>query len=323
LICQACNNSKENREFQVSEMMFGFREKFRYYECANCGGLQISEIPENLDKYYPTRYYSFQQKDPIQKSFLRHILGIRRDRYALFGRGLLGRLLYVKTPKETFRSISTFGKKLNYESRVLDIGCGSGHFLYRLKEIGLRNLLGIDPFLPEEVHDKGLKLLRKTIFELDEEETFDFVRFHHTLEHMPNQVDVILKASKILSPTGICLVSMPVKTKYIWNRYGVHWVSIDAPRHLFIHSVNSFNYLVKKASLKINHIEFDSGIFQFWASEQYKRDIPMFAENSYKVNKKNSIFSEEQINEYMALSKQLNSEGQGDQAIFYLVKSGS
>lgn len=301
-------------------MMLGFRDKFKYWECSNCGGLQISEIPENLDRYYPTNYYSFERKTPKKRNLIRYKLGVKRDRFALFGRGFFGRLLYTISPREQFRRITKFGKKLNYESRVLDIGCGSGSFLYRLKELGLKELIGIDPFLPEEVHDEGLKLLRKTIFDFEDQENFDFIRFYHTLEHMPNQADIILKISKILSPTGFCVVSMPIKTKYIWNRYGVHWVSIDAPRHLFIHTVKSFNYLIKKTDLKINHIEFDSSIFQFWASEQYKRDIPLFAENSYRENPNKSIFNEKQIDEYKDLSKQLNVESQGDQATFYLKK---
>ncbi|MFW9856163.1 MAG: class I SAM-dependent methyltransferase [Candidatus Thorarchaeota archaeon] len=321
MICQVCGNSKGNNELQVSEMMFGFRDKFSYWECSNCGGLQIAEIPENLGRYYPPNYYSFEQKNPKKRNLIRYRLGIRRDRFALFGRGFLGRLLYMISPREQFRRISKLGIKLNYESKVLDVGCGSGAFLRRLKELGLKELIGIDPFLPGEAHDKGLKLLKKTIFDFDDQDNFDFIRFHHTLEHMPDQADVILKTSKLLSPTGSCMVSMPVKTKYIWKRYGIHWVSIDAPRHLFVHTIKSFKNLVEKTDLRIRQIEFDSSIFQFWASEQYKQDIPLFAENSYMKNPNKSIFSENEIFEFETLTQQLNADGQGDQATFHLKKT--
>lgn len=45
----------------LPEMMFGFGEEFAYFECSKCGCLQISEIPVDISKYYPSDYYSFSQ----------------------------------------------------------------------------------------------------------------------------------------------------------------------------------------------------------------------------------------------------------------------
>lgn len=57
--CRICGNETNNRAFHVREMMFGWKDVFEYFECADCGCVQIAAIPDDLDKYYPTDYYAF------------------------------------------------------------------------------------------------------------------------------------------------------------------------------------------------------------------------------------------------------------------------
>lgn len=114
---------------------------------------------------------------------------------------------------------------------------------------------------------------------------------------------------------------MPVKTDYIWKLYGQNWVQIDAPRHVLIHTLKSFQILVDKTDLSIKNTIFYSNAFQFWASEQYKRNIIFTAPNSYRINPKNSIFTKEEIDEYDRRAIELNKSKQGDQAIFILNKT--
>lgn len=320
MICQICKNSEGNRTLKVSEMMFGSKEEFSYIECANCGALQILEVPENLSEYYPLDYCSFK-RDIIKLGPISHFFRIRRDKFALFGKSILGRLWYLKFPDKYLRNINKLGIKFRRNPRVLDVGCGSGQFLRRLEEVGFTELIGIDPFLPKNIHEGRIKLLKKTIFELKCQDTFDFINLNHSLEHMPNQVEVLTEISKLLSTNGICLISMPIKTEYIWNRYGVNWYQIDAPRHLVIHTLKSFSYLVEKLNLKIKYFFFNSTPKAFWASEEYEKDIPQNAEQSFAKNPSKSIFSEKQIEEYQKLVKKQNKINQGDQASFYLVKS--
>ena len=78
--------------------------------------------------------------------------------------------------------------------------------------------------------------------------------------------------------------------------------------------------LSRKAGFQIFDMEFDSTEFQFWGSEQYLKDIPLFSEKSYLVNKETSIFSQDQIADFNKEAEILNKEGDGDSACFYLVK---
>jgi len=314
MICKICGNIEGNKVFKIREMMFGFRDEFTYFECSKCGCLQIAEIPSNMEKYYPSNYYSFQRGH--SDNFIKKILKRKRDEYAIFKRDLLGKIVYKKYPDILLNMI---GKtKVNYNSRILDVGCGSGNLLYSLNEIGFKDLVGIDPFINEKINEKSIKILKKTIHEISDIEKFDLIIFNHSFEHIPDQLETLLKVCKILSNNGICLIRMPIKTEYIWDRYGINWVQIDAPRHFFIHTLKSFKLLTENSGLIIQEIIFDSTEFQFWGSEQYKRGIPLNSENSYSVNPEKSIFTAKQIKEFKKMAKELNKNKQGDQAAFYL-----
>ena len=73
--CKVCGNTNNNQLHDIKEMQLGLREMFTYLECANCGCMQLQNIPANLGKYYPNEgYYSFnlgldvrQKADTLRK----------------------------------------------------------------------------------------------------------------------------------------------------------------------------------------------------------------------------------------------------------------
>lgn len=317
MICKICGNSENNKEFYIKEMMFGFRDEFTYFECSKCGCLQIVKIPENMGKYYPPNYHSFKKLNK-PNNLIKNFLKKKRDMYILFKKDFIGKLFHKKYPDIFLEIVSR--AKINYNSNILDVGCGAGNFLYFLNKIGFKNLTGVDPYLKETVKEEGIEIYNKSIHELHNNQKYDLIISSHSFEHIKNQLECLLKIRKILSRDGTCLIRMPIKTDYIWNRYGTSWVQIDAPRHFFIHTLKSFELLVEKTELSIQDIVFDSFEFQFWGSEQYIRNIPLFAENSYSKNPDKSIFTKKEIEKYKKRAKELNVRKQGDQAAFFLTK---
>lgn len=317
MICKICGNSENNKEFKIREMMFGFRDEFSYFECSKCGCLQIEKIPENMGKYYPSNYYSFKKADK-SNNFLKQILKAKRDKYTLFKKGLVGKIISKKYPNMLFDMFSRI--EINYNSKILDVGCGAGNFLYSLNKIGFNNLTGIDPYIKKDIIDGNVKTLKKSIHNLPNNKKFDLIISNHSFEHIPDQLETLGKISKILSENGACLLRMPIKIEYIWNKYGANWVQIDAPRHFYLHSIKSFKLLVEKSELKLNDIIFDSTEFQFWGSEQYMQNIPLLAKNSYLKNPNKSMFTKKEIKEFKKRAKELNIRKQGDQAAFFIVK---
>jgi SAM-dependent methyltransferase len=316
--CRICDNGENNRSYEATEMMLGLADQHQYIECNACGCLQIADVPKNLPSYYPDDdYYSY---DKIQSSTgLKKFLMTTRDRYAATGTCLLGKVMHQFMPHSKLHTLQKTG--ITTTSRILDVGCGAGHLLHSLQDAGFTNLLGIDPFNADNIHyDNGLSVEKKSIHEVQHGD-WDLIMFHHSFEHVFDQQEVLTKAANLLKPNGICLVRVPTVSSWAWKHYGVNWVQLDAPRHLFLHSVDSMKRLAEKVGLDMEAVVYDSFAFQLWGSEQYLKGIALNDETSYAVNPDKSAFSKQDIATFDQRSRTLNKENQGDQAAFYLRKS--
>lgn len=316
--CYICGNTNNNKKFTVREMMFGFGDEFDYYECANCKCLQIAEIPSDLSKYYPAEYYSFDLKnigkDPLVFRIISQIIG----------------KIYINTNfiNEKSTLLRKFGlsfiekiklTKVNFNSRILDVGSGTGEKLNVLASAGFKNLTGIDPFIDQDISYKsGVKIYKKDIYEMKDQ--YDMIMLNHSFEHMVDPYKVLKEVYRLLKPGHIALIRIPIADSYSWKKYGVNWVNLDAPRHFYLHTIKSMKILASKENFELVNILFDSDDCQFWVSEQYSKGIPMHSDQSYFKNKNNSIFSGLQIKQFKEKAKELNKKREGDKACFYLKK---
>ena len=313
--CRICSNQENNTTYEAREMMLGIRDMHTYFKCGECGCLQIANVPENIQEYYPgDDYYSYDQIKT--ETGLKKMLITLRDRYAATGQGFIGKLLQMKMPHDKLPRLQQAG--VNVQSRILDVGCGAGHLLHSLKECGFENTLGIDPFNAKKIeYSNGLTIEQKSIHEITEG-GWDLIMMNHSFEHVLDQHETLTQIKKLLSPSGVCMIRIPTVSSWAWDHYGVDWVQLDAPRHLFLHSQESMQFLADKVGFDLKETVYDSFAFQYWGSEQYLKDIPLNDERSYAVNPNKSIFSDHQIQNYAIRSKALNAEQQGDQAAFYL-----
>ena len=316
--CKICKNSHQNSTYEAREMMYGFRDKFTYLECQQCGCVQIVEIPSDMSKYYPASYYSLSIsptelfKNPIKKVAKR-----LRDSYAILNKGIIGMFFFDRYPEYILQSLSK--TKITRSSRILDVGCGSGSLLYSLKNAGFHRVLGIDPYIENELQYKnGLMIMRQSIHQVTGE--WDLIMFHHSFEHVPDPLETLRVCSTLLANEGVCLIRMPTVSSFAWRHYRTNWVQLDAPRHFFLHSTESIKLLSSRAGLQVAHISYDSTELQFWGSEQYTRDIPLESERSYHKNPSESIFSTSEIRAFTKKARQLNLQNNGDQAAYYLTK---
>ena len=323
IACKICGNTQSNKVYSVREMMLGLKRVFPYLECAGCGCLQLIDIPQDMSTYYPADYYSFQEPEAFGKfendnpvvRFLRR----QRTAYMLGGDNVIGRLCFTVNPSPLKLSgYIQFLKKCNcrLDSKILDVGCGKGGMLSELAWYGFSDLTGVDPFIKTDFHSRNVNIYKSDIFSL--EGSFDIIMFNHSFEHMDRPLAVLTKARELLSDNGRVLVRIPTVSSYAWQQYGAHWISLDAPRHVFLYSLKAFGILAGKVGFRIRETLYDSSAFSLWGSEQYRADIPLFDERSYSVNKQKSIFSEEQIKEFAILADKLNAEKRGDAICLFL-----
>jgi len=302
-------------------MMYGTRDVFEYFECLNCGCLQIASIPENLGDYYKA-YYSLNDGDDytsaesFPKSYIRHA----RARYCLTGKGLMGRLITrIKKEPEYLGWLRRTG--VGFGATIADLGCGYGKLLLMMRRDGFcGKLLGFDPYLGREYKEyrNGVYIARAELSARSDQ--FDLLMMNHSFEHMPDPVAVMRQAFECIRPGCYVLIRIPIVSSFAWRQYGINWVQLDAPRHLYLHSAKSLILLAEQVGFVVKDIIYDSTEFQFWGSEQYLQDIPRFGERSWDVSPKQSIFTQPQIREFARRAIDLNASGEGDQACFYLYR---
>ncbi len=312
--CKVCGNTENNETFVAREMMFGFRDEFKYLKCSQCGCLQIKEIPSDIARYYPDNYYSYANNSEGQIIEMAPSKRIKRTFKKIFlnstlqNRSFIGRYFSNKL-HAYYPWLKT--KNLNNKSRILDVGCGSGELLLKLSNEGFRNLSGVDPFIKEDIFYKcGITIYKKQLSDVTDK--YDLVMLHHAFEHMDKPGEILTTINRILNPGGAVVIRIPIVDSMAWEKYGVNWVQLDAPRHFFLHTNKSMQILSRQTGFELTDVMYDSWELQFFGSEKYLKDIPLVD--------KTEIFSNAEMEQFKKESARLNKEKQGDSACFYLTK---
>ncbi len=317
-VCRICENSENNRGVTAREMMFGTREAFDYFECSHCGTVQICEVPD-LSRHYPKGYLAFDSHIEVATDRSRRIASKFAGKYLLEGNSTVGKFIVQQKTwiKDHFpASMRDYPMGIDFNSRILDFGCGNGKLLQSLHYFGFKDLTGADAFIEKDIfYPTGVNIYKRGLNEL--ETAFDLIMLHHSFEHLPNPIESLRNIRRLMHKDSYCLIRIPVAS-YAWQEYGINWVQMDPPRHLFLYTEDSFRLAVTKADLTIEHVIYDSGAFQFWGSELYIRDIPLLDERSYWTNPNATTFSREKMAEWQKKAVDLNAQGKGDMACFYL-----
>ncbi len=311
MLCRICGASVIN-EFKVQEMMFGTRYEFTYVLCSYCGCLQIKDYPVKIERYYPSDYSAFslpKTKDLRLPEKIRKYIQRYRDVYVVFHAGLLGSLLYSFFPNSEFEYLKELSP-LDINSKILDVGCGNGHRLKRLADLGFKNLNGIDLYMDQyKVDQSKLSFIKKAeLKDLPEDKSYDIIMLHHSLEHMPEQKNVFIAIKKRLVTGGVCIIRVPI-INLAFEEFRENWIQIDAPRHYYLHTEKSINILAKASGLKVVKVVYDSTVFQFVGSIKYQQGIAL---------RDNYDFTKKELQTFKREAQKRNKNRKGDQACFYL-----
>lgn len=323
--CGVCGSAFKAEILMAEERMLGYQEKFEYARCGNCDCLQLTNPPASMTKYYPSNYYAFNSVPDLQENdpfpFRRRFLYFSITAARLGWPSTIGSFLRrLGSGPFIPNSMSMLARPLHARSPILDVGCGNGRELFSYRLCGFTNLLGIDPYLQNEL-DRGseFQLQKKELSQV--EGKFDLIMFHHVYEHLQDPLGTLELAKSLLNPGGQILIRIPLSDSETARKYGAKWVQLDAPRHFFLHTRKSMNVLAEKCGMKVVNVVYDSEGFQFLGSELYQRSDMSLSEfySDYARNYAKFFKPGEDV-AFQKHAFELNSRNAGDQAGFCLVK---
>ncbi|MCM8789447.1 MAG: class I SAM-dependent methyltransferase [Candidatus Omnitrophica bacterium] len=140
------------------------------------------------------------------------------------------------------------------QGRLLDVGCGNGHFLAFMQRVGWKVYgVEIDPeaaAIAKETHNVCVYVgtLQGAGFS---DEFFDAITMSHVIEHLPDGFDVLKECHRILMPGGYLCIATPNLGSWGQSIFKKYWLALDPPRHLYLWTPKALSRIVEKAGFKI------------------------------------------------------------------------
>jgi SAM-dependent methyltransferase len=170
------------------------------------------------------------------------------------------------------------GTIISPNKSILDVGCGSGQFLYEMKELGLK-VYGVEPGkfnkAGNERHNLNIKN-NDLISARFPPNYFDIITINQVLEHIPNPSETIKELFRVLNKDGVLIIGVPNTNSLAYNLFKKYWYQLDVPRHLFDFSKDNLKQLLKKEGFNIKKIRYNSRPTQFTISLKYLFGIKSF-----------------------------------------------
>src|SRR5438552_6339339 len=312
--CKICGNEAGNKIHHAREIMFGFRDKFDYLECGQCGCVQLMEIPRDMARYYPPNYYSFQTQGWLMTRVRRRWSAYNRGKRSLIGWFVTE--LYF--PNNAMKAVHRLNLPKN--ARILEIGSGSGRLLQDLCYFGFTDVSGVDPFIAKDLHYQNGPTIYKR--QLDEMQgPYDLIMLNHSYEHMDHPAETMRTIARLLKKGGRVIIRIPVASSWGWKHYGINWAHIDAPRHFYLHTFKSMDLLAGQAGLKVTDTIHEAEEISITASESFTKDIPLEDPRyplSSSLKRLNGCIKRKSDKQKV---EEINSHKEADLICFYLTKA--
>lgn len=249
--CDLCSSKGELVQSGVSDPDGSLGGTWGFQRCTNpeCGvyWLDPAPPPHELWKAYAT-YHTHTRKSGLR--FGKAMLSLVHRLIRLF---LLP--LWVanglKREADYLRFMTLSGEPAG---RLLDVGCGGGRFLNRMKKRGWQ-VEGTD--FDEQATRKvsaryGIKThvgdLAQCALPAD---SFDVISMSQAIEHLYDPLATLRESLRILKPGGLLVMTTPNALSLGASEFGAFWRGWEAPRHLHLFSVESLRRLTQRAGFEV------------------------------------------------------------------------
>jgi SAM-dependent methyltransferase len=234
--CLSCGSSRQEPFIVAEDDLTGQPGRFTFVRCADCG--LIYQSPRmNVDQirgYYSDEYIAHRKK-------------LNWGKFTAFVEKAMDEVDLKKI--ELVKRYVEIGRKI----KALDVGCGAGTFLVKLKD-----LYGSYPVGVDFVDLSGLPSVQAIEFhcgpfhELDfGGNRFDVISMWHFLEHDYDPLASLSKAREWLKPAGYLIVEVPRLDSRSYKLYRDRWPGLQAPQHTVLFTKKTLLRQIALARLEV------------------------------------------------------------------------
>lgn len=262
--CPVCGQRGQVVYADVRDKVFKAPGTWDLLSCPGCGliWLDPQPLPEELSKLYEREYVTqvpasqdvaASVQDRIRQAIVAHTYG-----YPSSGTDhrwpKAGRVLSLIGPLREAAAASIRWLPASQRGRLLDVGCGNGAFLARMRDLGW-DVAGVepDPVAGELARDhSGLDVVVGTLGDADfPAASFDVITLSHVIEHVPDPSETIRQCRRLLAPGGRLQLVTP-NTQCLARRwFGASWTGWSTPQHLMLFTPALLCRLTEEAGLHV------------------------------------------------------------------------
>jgi 2-polyprenyl-3-methyl-5-hydroxy-6-metoxy-1,4-benzoquinol methylase len=277
--CRDCGAAGTVVYTGLRDRHFGVDGAWRVLGCSACDRLWLDPAPdaEALDATY-SEYYTHEgaATGGFEPWLKRAVPAARLGYGACVGTlsRIGGRALSWIGPLRTIGERAVLWLVPRNGGRLLDVGCGSGELLVRMRDLGWKVAgVELDARAARVARARSGATVAGSLVELDAA-AFDAVVLDHVLEHLPDARSTLGACARVLRPGGRLAIATPNPASAGRARFGASWLHWDPPRHLELRGEQALRRLVEESGFEIDRIFTCAGSAHFvWsASRVIERD---------------------------------------------------
>jgi 2-polyprenyl-3-methyl-5-hydroxy-6-metoxy-1,4-benzoquinol methylase len=226
-------------------------ESWSFSKCPkpDCGLYWLNPAPLETELWKAYTSYHTHTRDTSGK--------LGRGFISLFSRVIKLALLPIWLSnglRQETRYLKFMALKHDPAGKLLDVGCGAGRLLNRMRKLGWE-VEGID-FDPQAANKVTTRYGIKThVGDLVDcklpDAFFDAITMSQTIEHLAHPDSTLAECLRILKPGGKLIMTTPNVNSIAASEFGVWWRGWEAPRHLHLFSVQTLTHLTQRAGFEI------------------------------------------------------------------------
>lgn len=141
--------------------------------------------------------------------------------------------------------------------KVLDVGCGSGVLLARMKSLGWdAEGVEIDPGGVAAARARGVTVHQGQLADANfPDHHFDAVHSAHVIEHVYDPAALLRECYRILKPGGRLIIITPNTASWGHRKFGSAWLNLDPPRHLILFNTATLRAAAERQGFAVERLD--------------------------------------------------------------------